>query len=223
MNIITEKSVHFWVKNYDINRAGPTLLKHLTNIDLTQIEDKQERNIQYGKFLRDQSNLKIIPSALRAFISRLARESGAVAYTPDSVITKTNIMELSLVKRSIYSFKVEWSATHLVVSKDKKSYIALLANGDVLIKGQASKDISPKLVEHIFKLFEVNLLNFKSSFLRLPASVFAVNDIVVVGDESYKVNDFKTFDLKVNYEYYWRKCLQFIYPIEMYKNNVNMI
>jgi len=223
MNIITEKSVHFWVKNYDINRAGPTLLKHLSNIDLTQIEDKQERNIQYGNLLRDQSNLKVVPSVLRAFISRLAYESGAVAYTPDSVITKNNIMEHPLVKRSVYSFKVEWSATHLVVSKDKKSYIALLANGDVLIKGQASKDISPKLVEHIFRLFELKLSSFKSSFLRLPTSVFAVNNIVIVGDESYKVNDFETFDLEVNHEYYWRKCLQFIYPIEMYKNNINMI
>jgi hypothetical protein len=223
MNIITEKSVHFWVKNYDINRAGPTLLKHLANIDLTQMEDKQERNIRYGNLLRDQENLKVVPSVLRAFISRLAYESGAVAYTPDSVITKTDIMQHPLVKRSVYSFKVEWSATHLVVSKDKKSYITLLSNGDVLIKGMASKDISQKLAEHIFRLFEMKLSSFKSSFLRLSPSVFAINNTVIVGNEICKINDFKTFDLPVNYEYYWRKCLQFIYPIEMYKNNINIV
>ncbi|MEM3827997.1 MAG: hypothetical protein QXP36_02105 [Conexivisphaerales archaeon] len=212
------------MKNYDIDKAGPTLLKHITDVDLTQMEDKVQRNIEYGNLLKNDDRLKVIPYILKSFIQRIAKEyQDIIITTPDSFVTRLDIRDIELVNRSVFTFKVEWSATELVVSKTKRSYIAMLNNDDVLVKGIASRDISNKLARKLFSLFDTTLEQFKKSFLRLPVEYFLVNDMVVVDNQLVKVNDIQRFDRKVNYEYYWRKSLQFIYPIEMYKKNINIL
>ena len=217
MKILTSRYIHFNVKYYDINMAGPTLLKYLYDIDLTNIENKERRNIEYGLLIK-QNKLQILPSILQNYIKLLAIELNAIIYTTDSIITLKSIKDSKLALSSCFTFKKSWTANILVITKKYDGYVCKLSNGDIIIKGQYKKLLPEKAISKLLDLrfnFKNWLLIFKEWFKNSKNEDLLIDYKYLFVDsgliEIENINLLNTY--KLQKEIYWRYLMNIIYPL----------
>ena len=220
MYIITNVLVHHDVSYFDINAAGPTLVEHLDLVPKGQLtkKEKQIRNIEYGKLIKKLGINQLIPNILFSYTKLLCFDVNGVLYTQDSVVC--NKLESVLVDRSIFTFKRVWTASTLIIDKNRKSYIAQTDNG-IIIKGN---EMPVKLVEKFFQLISNDsnwLRSFKFLFPKFDIEYFVTNkDRIFLYDRILEdINDtklLKSFKNKINLNYYWSKFLPYFQSVFLY-------
>lgn len=216
MIIVTRKYIHYNMRYHDIRAAGPSVLKSLFNVDITDME-KKERNIVYGKLMKENDIYKMIPAMLTSISRFLCKEYEGIIYTQDSIITKRTINN-TILDQLVLKFKQNWISTLLVIGKDRDSYIALLNSGEVLIKGKAKSKIplliAKKLLDFVLEEQDP-ILKFKRWFKQIKdVNYFLIDNQVFTFTGVEKVTNKFLFDIgKINKAVYWKNLLQFIYPI----------
>ncbi|MEM3859438.1 MAG: hypothetical protein QW478_08525 [Candidatus Micrarchaeaceae archaeon] len=204
------------MRYHDIRAAGPSVLKSLFNVDITDME-KKERNIVYGKLMKENDIYKMIPAMLTSISRFLCKEYEGIIYTQDSIITKRTINN-TILDQLVLKFKQNWISTLLVIGKDRDSYIALLNSGEVLIKGKAKSKIplliAKKLLDFVLEEQDP-ILKFKRWFKQIKdVNYFLIDNQVFTFTGVEKVTNKFLFDIgKINKAVYWKNLLQFIYPI----------
>ena len=222
MNICTEKYIHNNVFCYDIKSAGPTILKYLTDIDLLD-KEKNIRNIEYGKLMRDNKDLKIISRIMFSISKIICKEFDGIIYTPDSVITHRIITDIELIKQLNVVYKREWFANLLIISKQRDSYIALTDDG-VIIKGRLKKYLTEKLIQKLITLTLEDpnwLLRFKQWFKSLENNLYFLTseNKLYTNDGEIVVENMQLLQsYKINKYVYWRSLIAFIYSIGLENN-----
>ncbi len=217
MKILSSRYIHFNVKYYDINMAGPTLLKYLTNFDVTEIPNKESRNIQYGLILK-QNKLQIISNILQNYTKLVAKELNSIVYTPDSIITIKSIKDSKLALNSCFTFKKSWTANILVIAKKYDGYVCKLNNGDIIIKGEYKKFLPINCVSKLLDIrfnFKNWLIIFKEWFKNALNEDLLIDDkYIFTNDGLIEIQNINTINTyKLQKEIYWRYLLNIIYPL----------
>ncbi|MGB9674899.1 MAG: hypothetical protein ACPLX8_02075, partial [Nanopusillaceae archaeon] len=182
MIIVTSQYVHYNMRYYDMNKAGPSLLKYIYNIDLTNL-DKKERNEKYGLLMKMDDKYKMIPTMLYSISRILCKENEGIIYTQDSIITKRIINNNSILENLVVKFKQVWFAPILVINKNRNSYVAI-SGSETIIKGPAKNQVSEYLVNKLLK-FVIEEPDWLTKFKRWYKSIkdpeyFIINDNSII-------------------------------------------
>lgn len=217
MYITSNRYTYFNVKYYDITAAGPTLLKSLFNIDITNLP-KPERNIKYGNLMRENEKYKVISKILLSFNKLICNRNNGILYTTDSVISQNDIRKDTYVKSSIYNYKVQYDFMVLVVSYKNNGYIGLTRNDEVIVKGTLKQYISKTLARKLLTVGLENLQKFKLWLKRCKVKDLSVNNYVVIdGKLTELVSENSSVKIEPDREFYYRQSLQFVTPIAKWK------
>lgn len=196
---------------YDIKAAGPTLLKHLTGIDLLDLP-KTTRNIKYGKLLIQLGLQDYIPFLLRTYCKLICQYTNGILYTQDSVITLHNPEDFL---PSIFSFHKEWTSSLLVIAHNRKSYVCWTTNNKVVVKGD-ELPIGCLSKLYTFMSRSTNwLYEYKMWFLNASPQEFITNKQRLILKDKI-VDNVATpslFEGLVDKEIYWRKLLPYFASI----------
>lgn len=224
MKIVTD--ILFYTNSltyFDINSAGPTLLKHLSGINLLDIKDKNERNVKYGKAIRNTNMSRYIPYILYSFSKIVCYELDGILYTQDSVVTNRDISKSIIAKNSIFTFKKSWISKFLVISKDKKSYFAITDENKVIVKNDI---LSPNMLLKLYLFYENTknwIFYFKKWFMEeTEISYFITNKNSIYLSDGTIVSDIvdpayvKGFENRINKEFYWFKLLKYFQSIYLF-------
>jgi len=208
MWILTDKLVFVEPYTYyDIVAAGPTLLKHLTGLDLLSLP-KTTRNINYGKLLVKLGLQDYIPFLLRSYCKYLCYQVNGILYTQDSVVTLHNPQE---VLPTIFTFRKEWTSSLLVIAHNRKSYICWTTEGQVIVKGdELPVGCLNKLYTFIVRSSNW-LYEYKMWFLEARAEEFVTNKrrLILKDKVVDEVSVPSLFEGLVDKEVYWRKLLPY--------------
>ena len=209
MRFLTNKKVHRNITYWDINAAGPTLLKHLYNIDLMYL-DKQERNIRFGELQKENSSLKIVPEVLRRYTKTLAEVTHSIGYTLDSVLSHDDVRSYPFVRDSIFTFKSECEFQLLIIDSTFKNYIAFTKTNDVVIKGIVKNYLPAAIVKKFFDVGIFDLRKYKLWFRNCNYTNFLIGNTIVIDGKRIELKS-TNITIEPDREFYWKKILPFIF------------
>jgi len=226
MKIVTNKlAFNTPFTYYDINAAGPTLYAHLFDDDhLLKVENKQQRNVLFGKKIKEKGVSRYLPFILYSFSKLICYEMDGIIYTQDSVVINKNINDSIFAKNSIFTFKKSWISKLLVIHKNKKSYFAICENNKIIIKGD---DLPLGILKHLYLFFNEYkqwMYYFKLWFLNAEPVMFVTNKQKLYLKNNVIINNVNTMEpkilqyykSKINYDFYWLKILPYIQSIYLF-------
>jgi hypothetical protein len=224
MNILTSDYIYNNMFYYDIKSAGPTILKYITNnkIDLLNLE-KTERNIKYGKLMKENEYYKIASKLMFSVNKFVCYLYDGIIYTPDSIITNRIIKDDKIIKSLVINYECKYHFNLLIINKNKNSYIAITNDNKVIIKGELKNYLNEFLVEKLidFCLNKINWLEkFKQWFKNLNDNTYFLiqNKYLFIDDKKIEIENINLLQTyKVNKLIYWNSLLTLIHIIGLYQ------
>lgn len=224
MNILTSDYIYNNMFYYDIKSAGPTILKYITNnkIDLLNLE-KTERNIKYGKLMKENEYYKIASKLMFSVNKFVCHFYDGIIYTPDSIITNRIIKDDKIIKSLVISYECKYHFNLLIINKNKNSYIAITNDNKIIIKGELKNYLNEFLVEKLvdFCLNKINWLDkFKQWFKNLNDNTYFLiqNKYLFIDDKKIEIENINLLQTyKVNKLIYWNSLLTLIHIIGLYQ------